>query len=56
MNEMDRLKFWIQLLEMEVESLRSVLSEYGNPSDHRVYVQWINAEAIDQLKNSLVQP
>ena len=54
MNEMQRLKFWIYLLEMEVESLRSVLSEYG--ADHSGFVQWTKAEAIDQLKNSLVHP
>lgn len=56
MNEMERLKFWVHLLEMEVEALRSVLSEYGGPSDHRSYTQWSKAEAINELKNSLVHP
>ena len=51
---MERLKFWVHLLEMEVEALRSVLSEYA--PTHSEYSQWIKAQAIDQLKNSLVHP
>lgn len=54
MSEMERLKFWVHLLEMEVEALRSVLSEYG--SDHSHYLQWQKAQSIDQLKDSLVHP
>lgn len=54
MTEMERLKFWVHLLEMEVEALRSVLSEYG--SDHSGFTQWQKAQAIDHLKNSLVHP
>lgn len=54
MNEIERLKFWLHLLEMEVEALRSVLCEYDK--DHSQYLQWQKAQAIDQLKNSLVHP
>lgn len=54
MSETERLQFWLHLLEMEVEALRSVLSEYG--SDHGGYTQWIKATAIDELKKSLVHP
>lgn len=56
MTEEQRLKFWLHLLEMEVEALRSVLGEYGSPSDHRQHTQWIKAEAINELKNNLVHP
>ena len=54
MSELERLKFWIHLLEMEVEALRSVLSEFDG--DKLQYLQMQKAEAIDQLKNSLVHP
>lgn len=54
MTEIDRLKFWVQLLELEVEALRSVLSEYDG--DHSQFVQWTKAQAIEHLKNSLVRP
>lgn len=54
MSEVERLKFWIRLLEMEVEALRAVLSEGDN--DHKGTTQWIKAQAIDDLKNSLVHP
>jgi hypothetical protein len=54
MNEIERLKFWIHLLEMEVEALRSVLSEFeGNKME---FTQMMKANYIDQLKNSLVHP
>lgn len=48
------LRWYIQLLEMEIEALRSVLSEYDK--DHAQFVQWQKAQAIDGLKNSLVRP
>lgn len=54
MNEHEKLKFWLHLLEMEIDALRSVISEYG--SDHDGFTQWIKAEAIRQLKNNLVHP
>lgn len=54
MSEMERLRFWMQLLEMEVEALRSVLSEFDG--DKMQYLQMQKANAIDQLKNSLVHP
>lgn len=54
MSELDRLKFWIHLLEMEVEALRSVLSEFDG--DKRQFTQMIKADAIDELKSHLVQP
>ena len=54
MNEQEYLKFYLQLLEMEVEALRSVLSEYG--ADHDGFLQWTKAQIIDQFKNSLVHP
>lgn len=54
MSEMERLKFWIHLLEMEVAALRSVLSEFDG--DKMEYLQMQKAAAIDNLKNSLVHP
>jgi len=54
-SEMERLKFWLHLLEMEVEALRSVLSEF-NRGDLYQYSQMLKADAIEQLKNSLVRP
>lgn len=58
MTEHERLKFWIHLLELEVEALRSVLSECREKQDMRMIssTQWDKAEAIEQLKNSLVRP
>lgn len=55
MNQVEELKFWVHLLQMEVEALRSVLSEYGNGDDHSIHTQWIKAESISALKNSLRQ-
>lgn len=54
MNEYDLLKFWLHLLEMEVEALRSVLSEFEG--DKMEFTQMRKANAIDELKNSLVHP
>jgi len=50
----ERLKFWINLLEMEVEALRSVLSECD--SDKLEHTQMVKANAIEELKNCLVRP
>jgi hypothetical protein len=54
MNQYEYLKFWNNLLEMEVEALRSVLSEFEG--DKTEYTQMIKANAIDELKNSLIHP
>lgn len=54
MSREEYLKFYIQLLEMEVEALRSVLSEVDG--DLKEYLQMQKADAIDALKNSLVRP
>jgi hypothetical protein len=54
MSDFERLKFWIHLLEMEVQALRSVLSEFDG--DKMEYLQMQKANAIEQLKNSLVRP
>lgn len=54
MNENELLKFWIHLLELEVEALRSVLSEFEG--DKTEYLQMIKANVIDQLKHCLVHP
>ncbi len=54
MSELERLKFWIHLLEMEVEALRSVLSEFDG--DHMQFLQMQKANVISQLKDSLVKP
>lgn len=54
MSELERLKFWLHLLEMEVEALRSVLSEFDG--DKSEYLQMQKANAIEQLKNSLAHP
>lgn len=54
MTEHERLKFWIHLLEMEVQALRSVLSEFDG--DKNEFTQWHKAQTIDQLKNCLVHP
>lgn len=51
MNEIERLRFWVYLLEMEIEALRSVLTEYG--SDYSTFTQWQKAMAIDELKKSI---
>lgn len=52
MSELQRLQFWVHLLQMEVEALRSVLSEFEG--DKMEYTQMVKANAIDNLKNSLV--
>lgn len=39
----------IQLLELEIECLRSVLSEYEDDKTH--HTQWLKAEAIKILLN-----
>ncbi len=54
MSEIDRLKFWIHLLEMEIEALRSVLSEFDG--DKSEYLQMQKANVIEQLKNSMRRP
>jgi hypothetical protein len=54
MNEQEYMKFWISLLDMEVEALRSVLSEFDG--DKLEFTQMIKANSIDQLKNSLIKP
>lgn len=54
MTREEYLKFYIQLLEIEVEALRSVLSEFEG--DKSEYTKMIKANAIDELKNSLVRP
>lgn len=54
MSEIDRLKFWIHLLEMEVQALRSVLSEFEG--DKSEFTQMHKANAIEELKNHLVHP
>lgn len=48
------IKWYMQLLEMETEALRSVLSEFEG--DKREYVQMIKADAIQELKHSLRRP
>ncbi len=54
MSREEYIKFYISLLELEIEALRSVVSEYG--SDHNGFTQWIKAECIKVLKLSLVKP
>lgn len=54
MSELERLRFWLQLLEMEVEALRSVLSEYEG--DKSEYTQMQKANALENLKWYLVKP
>lgn len=51
MSHNEELKFWIHLLEMEIEALRSVLSEFEG--DKSEYLQMNKADAIDELKNHL---
>ena len=46
-------KWYIGLLEMEIEALRSVISEIG--VDHP-YIQWQKAQTINEFKHSLVKP
>jgi hypothetical protein len=47
----DQLRFLITLLEMEVEALRSVLSEFEG--DKSEYTQMHKANAIEELRNCL---
>lgn len=47
----EELKFWVQLLTMEVSALRSVLSEFEGDKSH--FVQMQKADAIDAFKNTL---
>jgi hypothetical protein len=54
MNNIENLKFWVKLLELEVEALRSVLSEFDG--DKTEYIQMHKANAIQELKNNLVHP
>lgn len=48
------LKFYIQLLELEIEALRSVLSEFEG--DKGEYIMMHKAQAVDMLKKHLVRP
>lgn len=52
--EIEELKFWVYLLELEVGALRSVLAEFEG--DKLEYAQMLKANNIEQLKNSLVHP
>lgn len=54
MSREEYILWYLRLLEMEVEALRSVLSEYDG--DKLEYTQMIKADNIAQLKNSLVRP
>lgn len=54
MSELERLRFWLHLLEMEIEALRSVLSEFDG--DKSEYLQMRKANVIEQLKHSMVRP
>ena len=54
MTNEEHLKFYMWLLEQEVEALRSVLSEWAE--DKNQFTQWIKASAIDELKNNLRRP
>lgn len=48
---MSDLELKLKLLQMEVDALRSVLSEYD--CDHSIYTQWIKAEAIRAVLESI---
>lgn len=48
------LIFYIRLLEMEVEALRSVLSEWD--ADKNCYIMMNKADAIERLKTHTVRP
>jgi hypothetical protein len=52
MREVEELKFWVYLLQMEVQALRSVLSEFDG--DKMEYTQMRKANAIEELKQHLV--
>lgn len=54
MSREEYLIFYIRLLEMQVEALRSVVSEFTE--DGMEYTQGIKANAIEEFKNSLVRP
>lgn len=54
MNREEYLIFYIRLLEMQIECLKSIVSEFG--TDGMEYTQGIKSRAIDELKNSLVRP
>lgn len=42
----------IKLLQMEIDALRSVISEF-NQEDLNCYTQWLKAEAISNLLNHI---
>lgn len=54
-NDREYVHWYIFLLEMEIEALRSVLSELDKDDKYQ-YVQMIKADKIADLKNSLVRP
>lgn len=54
MSREEYILWYLRLLEMEVEALRSVLAEIDG--DKLEYTQMVKAENIAALKNSLVRP
>lgn len=54
MSREEYILWYLRLLEMEVEALRSVLSEIDG--DKLECLQMVKAENIAALKNSLVRP
>lgn len=53
MNSSD-VAFYIRLLELEIEALRSVLSEWD--ADKGCFTQMHKANAIEEMKKYLVRP
>jgi hypothetical protein len=54
MSREEYILWYLRLLELEVEALRSVLSEFDG--DKMEHTQMVKADSIAQLKNSLVRP
>lgn len=50
----DEEKLYILTLELEIEALRSVLSEYD--ANHGQYTQWLKAESLSDVRWHLRRP
>jgi hypothetical protein len=54
MSREEYLIFYIRLLEIQIEALKSVVAEFD--TDGMEYTQGVKSRVIDEFKNSLVRP